>query len=62
MKPQEQDALQVDLEHSEFLMFKNHILIESGKFDMALQQLDKAEPYVYDGLVVRETRGIAPPF
>lgn len=48
----------MDLEHSEFLMFKNYVLIESGKYEQALQQLDKDEHLIFDGLVVRETRGI----
>ena len=37
-------------------MFKNHVLVESGKYEQALRHLDDVSHLLFDALEVRETK------
>jgi len=52
----ENDPNAFDVERSEFLLYKNQILIDNGKYEEALAHLDKIDLLAYDGVAMRETR------
>ena len=46
-----------DYEHSEFLLYHNQVVRESGDSEKALQHLEKYEVQICDQVSIMETRG-----
>lgn len=46
-----------DFEHSEFLLYQNMVLQESGAYDDALKHLQSNKDQIYDKVTIHETLG-----
>lgn len=46
-----------DFEHSEFLLYQNMVIQESGAYDDALKHLQANKDQIYDKVTIQETFG-----
>lgn len=46
-----------DFEHSEFLLYQNMVIRESGAFEEALRHLQTNKDQIYDKVTIQETYG-----
>lgn len=46
-----------DFEHSEFLLYQNMVIQESGAYDDALKHLQANKEQIYDKVTIQETFG-----